>query len=143
MPQVSRTETFDVPRQAFYDVVADYEAYPEFVEHMAQAKVLERDGKRSRVQFTIHLIKDIPYTLDIYHDEPKRVWWELVESKYFKVSNGSWELKYKSPKKTEVVYSVEVVPKILVPARIMDMLTKQSLPSMMQSFAQRTGFTSF
>jgi coenzyme Q-binding protein COQ10 len=137
MPEVSRTEIFEVPRQAFYNVVADYEAYPEFVEHMKSTKVLEVDGKRSRVAFTVHLVKEIPYVLDIYHEEPKRVWWELVQSSFFKVSNGSWELKYKSPKKTEVLYSVEVVPRILVPRSIMDMLTRQSLPSMMRAFAER------
>jgi len=139
MPQVSRTEIFDLPRQDFYDVVVDYEAYPEFVDHMAHARVIETDGKRSRVQFKVHYIRDIPYTLDIYHDEPKRVWWELVESPLFKLSSGSWELKYKGKAKTEVTYTVEIVPRVLVPSKILDTLTRHNLPTMMHAFAARAG----
>lgn len=136
MPAVERVETFEVPRQAFYDVVADYESYPQFVDNLVYAKVLEEDKKRTRAEFKVHLIRDIHYVLDIYHDEPKRVWWELVESPIFKVSSGEWLLKYKGKQKTEVHYSVEVIPKIFAPQRIIDMLSKQGLPKMMHAFAE-------
>lgn len=139
MAQVSRVAVFEVNRQDFYNVVSDYESYPQFVEHMVSAKILEADGHRSRVAFKVHLIRDLNYVLDIYHDEPKRVWWELVESPIFKVSGGSWDLKYKSKTKTEVHYSVEVVPRLPVPSSIIKTLTESSLPRMMQAFAARAG----
>ena len=137
MPKVTRVELFEVNRQAFYDVVSDYESYPEFVEHMVQAKLVEVDGARSRVAFKVHLIRDLPYVLDIFHEEPKRVWWELVESPIFKVSSGCWDLRYKSKLKTEVHYSVEVVPRLPVPSAIIKSLTESSLPRMMRAFAER------
>ena len=137
MPQVSRIETYEIPRDALYAVIADFESYPQFVEHMVSAKVLKVDGNRSRVAFKVHLIRDLPYTLDIYHDSPKRIWWELVESPIFKVSTGSWDLKYKSKNRTEVHYTVEVAPRLPVPSSIIKTLTESSLPRMMQAFVDR------
>ena len=137
MSEVTRTEILELPRKEFYEAVANYEAYPEFVPHIVHAKIVEVDGNRRRVKFKAHFLRDIPYTLDIYHDEPKRIWWELVESPLFKVSSGSWELRYKGKSRTEIVYCVEVVPRILVPSRIIEGLTRNGLPTMIQAFVTR------
>ena len=137
MSQITRTELVDLPRQDFYEAIANYESYPDFVPHIVYAKAIEVDGHRSRVQFKAHYLRDIPYTLDIYHDEPRRIWWELVESPLFKVSSGSWELRYKGKSKTEIAYTVEVIPRILVPASIVQALTRNSLPAMIQAFVAR------
>ena len=137
LSEITRTERIELPRKDFYDAIANYEAYPEFVPHIVHAKIVEVDGNRSRVQFKAHYIRDIPYTLDIYHDDPRRIWWELVESPIFKVSSGSWNLRYKGKSKTEVDYCVEVVPRILVPSRIIETLTRKGLPTMIQAFVSR------
>lgn len=89
MSQITRTELLELPRRDFYEAIADYESYPEFVPHIVHANIVEVEGNRSRVQFKAHYLRDIPYTLDIYHDEPKRIWWELAESPLFRVSSGS------------------------------------------------------
>lgn len=137
MSKIIRTELLEVPRKDFYEVISDYESYPDFVPHVVHAKLIEVDGNRSRVQFKAHYFRDIPYTLDIYHDAPKSIWWELVESPLFKVSSGSWELRYKGKSKTEVAYCVEVVPRIFVPSSVVEALTRSGLPAMMQAFANR------
>ena len=138
MSAITRTELLDLPRKEFYVTVANYDAYPEFVPHIMQAKTVELDGNRSRVQFKAHYLREIPYILDLYHDAPRRICWELVESPLLKVSSGSWELRYKGKSKTEIVYSVEVVPRIIVPSRIIDTLTRKGLPTMIQAFVKRT-----
>lgn len=137
MATITRIEIVDVPTKHLYKVIADYEAYPEFVPHIVHAKIIEEDLRFRRVQFKAHYLRDISYTLDIFHDEPRRIWWQLLESPLIKVSSGSWELRHKGNSKTEVEYSVQVVPRVFVPSSIVEALTLRGIPSLINAFVGR------
>jgi coenzyme Q-binding protein COQ10 len=134
---ITRIEIVGVPRKDLYAVIADYESYPDFVPHIVHARIINEDLRFRRVQFKAHYLRDISYTLDIFHDEPRRIWWELVESPLIKVSSGSWELRSKGNSKTEVEYSVQVVPRIFVPYSIVEALTRSGIPSLINAFVGR------
>ena len=134
MPSATRTEVFNVGRQAFFDVVVDYTSYPEFVDNVTRVQIIKRYDDRIRAKFFLHLVKDFDYTLDLYVDPPKRVWWELVRGDIFKTNNGSWDLKPRGKNRTEVTYTLEIDTKVLVPKVIIRPLVSTSLPRMMRSF---------
>lgn len=137
MHAATRTEIFDVPREAFYDVVVDYTAYPEFVDNVTRVQILKTHADGARAKFFVKVVKELSYTLDLHHEHPARVSWELVRSDIFQEMTGSWDLKAKGKKKTEVVYTVAVKPRVLAPQFLVRQLVQHSLPKMMQAFCDR------
>ena len=136
MPAAKRIEVFDVPRRALYNVVADYESQPRFIGQLVHAEVLEVDGSRCLVAFRVHFIRDIRYVLELRHEAPKRITWTLTESTLLRASTGAWHFVSKGKNRTEVTYEAEVVPRVFVPQRIVNILTQRGLPKFMRSFAE-------
>ena len=137
MPSTERTEVFDVGIDAYFQAVEDFKSYPEFVDNVTNVRIIKQYDDKIRAKFSIHVIKDFDYTLDLYCDPPKRLWWELVRGDIFKVNNGSWTLKRRGKHKTEVTYSLEVETKIVAPKFLIRQLAANSLPTMMRAFCER------
>jgi len=137
MASVSRTETFDVEIEKLYDVIVDYNSYPEFVDGVSSINVLEQTEGSARVEYGLNLIKKFKYTLSLSHKRPTSVSWEFESGDLFKKNNGSWELVDLGNGQTEVTYSLDVDVKGFVPKSIISKLTDSSLPAMMKSYRER------
>ncbi|ATH07755.1 hypothetical protein BIY24_07285 [Halobacteriovorax marinus] len=137
MASVSRTETFDVEIEKLYDVIVDYNSYPEFVDGVSSINVLEQSEDNARVEYGLNLIKKFKYTLSLSHKRPTSVSWEFESGDLFKKNNGSWELVDLGNGQTEVTYSLDVDVKGFVPKSIISKLTDSSLPAMMKSYRER------
>ena len=138
MSVVKRSIVINTSPNVLFDVITDYEKYPQFLKEVERIDVLKQTSEATRVRYTVNLIKKVQYTIDLVSVENKSVSWSLVESGIMKTNNGGWELKDLGDGKTEATYSVEVVPKgLLVPKRILHMLTDKSLPSTMSAFKAR------
>jgi ribosome-associated toxin RatA of RatAB toxin-antitoxin module len=89
----AHTEISASPSQVM-DVIADFAAYPEWVDSITSAEVLStRDGKAERVRMVLEhpLVKDT-YVL-AYDWKPQKVSWHLVEGNLLKAMDGSYELE--------------------------------------------------
>jgi ribosome-associated toxin RatA of RatAB toxin-antitoxin module len=137
MPSTQRTEMYDVAIQTFYDVIIDYEAYPEFVDNLTGITIVRDDAFEPRITFHPHILKDFQYTLDLYHDPPGVVAWELVDGNVFKTMDGSWELRKKGRNRTEVTYTLDIQLRAAVPKLSLNQLVKVKLPAMMKAFYER------
>ncbi len=142
MAQVRKEIVIDVPVERFYDLVVDYERYPEFVPGIRACRV--RDGKGDKqVEYELDLgVKRIRYVLRMQEDRPKSVRWSLVSGEMMKVSNGSWELSAEG-RRTRAIYTVEIqiarpplVPQAIVD-RVSDELTRIQLPKTLDAFKAR------
>jgi coenzyme Q-binding protein COQ10 len=138
--KVSKEMVVDVPLERFWEVVADYEAYPGFVPSVKRTQVVRADKGVKDVEYEVDLgVKTIKYTLRHLEHAPDRMTWSLVKGEMMKVSNGAWELSHHAGK-TLARYTVEVqVQKPpLVPQSIMDRvsdeLTKVQLPRTLDAF---------
>ncbi len=136
MPVASRTEVFEMERQRFYAVIVDYKSYPEFAEGVVGTRMLQTREDGARVKFFVKMIREVNYTLDLYHDEPSRVWWNLVRGDLFGKMDGEWQLKQKG-KKLEVTYRLDVKAKLHIPGFIMKQLVGVSMPRVIHSFHER------
>jgi len=142
MAVVSRDVLVEVPVQEFYDVVRDYDRYPEFVPTVKKCKA-RRGPTGVEVDYVLDLgIKSIAYTLRLQEEPPAKVSWTLLKSDWMKVSNGSWDLRDEGGK-TRATYSVEIqiqkpplIPQAIVD-RISDELTRVQLPRMLEAFKRR------
>lgn len=100
------------------DVIADFEAYPEWASEMKKVKVLAEDGDgwADQVQFTLDAgpIKDtyvLEYEWDVVEDGTGVVSWSLVSATVLKALNGSYTLVGQGDS-TKVTYRLAVDVKI-------------------------------
>ncbi|MBI3555377.1 MAG: SRPBCC family protein [Deltaproteobacteria bacterium] len=139
MAEASKTIVMEAPRDRIWEVIVDYQQYPEFVDGAQRVKIISRDVGKARIEYGIQLLgKDITYTLDHFEDGPGSMRWELIESNILKGNTGSWKLKDLGGGRTEVTYSLGLDFKIYVPGMILNGLVKSSLPKMLESFEKRT-----
>jgi coenzyme Q-binding protein COQ10 len=143
----SKEIVIDVPRERFFDVLLDYERYPEFVPKLKACRVLKVEARHRDVEYELDLGvlgmgRRIRYVLRHVEERPRRLSWSLVRGDMMKVSNGSWELSDEGGK-TRARYSVEVqiqkpplVPQSVVDA-ISDQMTRSSLPGNLEAFKAR------
>ena len=100
------------------DVIADFEAYPEWASEMKKVTMLAEDGDgwADQVQFTLDAgpIKDtyvLDYEWDVVEDGTGVVSWSLVSGTVLKVLNGSYTLVGQG-ESTKVTYRLSVDVKI-------------------------------
>jgi ribosome-associated toxin RatA of RatAB toxin-antitoxin module len=142
MAVVKQEIEIEVPIERFFEVVVDYERYPEFVPGIKGCRVKVK-GPPRQVEYELDLgLKRIRYTLRHEEKKPSRVEWTLVTGEMMKVSNGSWELEDLGGR-TRARYAVEIqiskpplIPQSVVD-RISDEMTKVQLPRTLAAFKAR------
>jgi ribosome-associated toxin RatA of RatAB toxin-antitoxin module len=71
-----------VPPSACFDVVADFESYPEWQSAIVECRVLERDadGRGSLIETIVDAkVRKVRYVLRYAYEPPHRVSWSFVE----------------------------------------------------------------
>jgi ribosome-associated toxin RatA of RatAB toxin-antitoxin module len=116
-----RTESsivIDAPPGEVLDVIADFEAYPEWAGEVKAVRVLaeEGDGWADQVEFTLDAgaIKDtyvLDYEWDVVEDGTGVVSWALVSAQVLKAMDGSYTLATQGAG-TKVTYRLAVDVKI-------------------------------
>ena len=100
------------------DVIADFDAYPDWTGAVREAEVLDEDddGWARQVRFVLDAgaLRDtytLAYTWDIAEDGSGTVSWTLVEAGILKAMDGSYRLRAASDG-TEVSYTLSVEVKM-------------------------------
>ena len=82
MAGACQTIDIDVTPAAFFEVIRDYEHYPDFLSDMESVRILSREDGVSDVEFTLNVIKRVTYTLRLTERPPDQgLSWELVSGK--------------------------------------------------------------
>jgi len=137
MASAERTETFDVSADKIYQVLTNYESYPDFMDGVKSVNVLSRDGSKAEVEYNINIIKKFSYILTSEEIENKKVAWSFASGDLFSSNNGSWELNDNGDGSTEVKYTIDIDFKVKVPGMISRKLVASNLPSMMKSVLKK------
>ena len=138
MAKAQYSDVVAVDLEKLWLAITRYEDYPGFVEGCTGVKVERKGSGAVRCAYTVSMMKEVRYTLDHVEDRAAGiVRWSLVESEFFKLNTGRWELKAAGPGKTAVTYEIEVEFKISVPGFILNRLVKGSLPAMVKGFERR------
>lgn len=136
MADARTTELFNCSAQEFYNIVADYEKYPEFLSEVKGCKVIKSEGNRKLVEYTVNVIKDFKYRLWMTEDAPKKISWIFDSGDLFKISNGYWEVTEEAGR-ARAVYYVEAKFNLFVPGPIAKALVNVNLPNMVSSYHKR------
>ncbi len=142
MAAAERSEIIDVPLKKMFQAICDYSSYPKFVTGVKSVDVKSQDEKGAKVHFDVEMMKRVEYTLNLSQqidseERNARVSWSLDNSKFFKISNGLWELKSLGPDKTEVLYKLEIDFSFPAPGFVLKKLVAGALPKTIQEFASR------
>ncbi len=138
MAGAKHTEVMDVELDALWDVITDYESYPDFVEGLESLKITKRDGNDVFADYVVSMFgKKVKYSLKHSEKPKKGLKWEMIEGEFFKFNNGAWDLKEKGKGKVEATYTVDVGFPLLVPKAIVNTLTGTQLPTMMAAFVKQ------
>ena len=139
MARADRTEVYDIPAEKFYQAIIGYKQYTDFVDGVKSVIVEKESADGAVVKFTLSIIKEISYTINLKHIPNKEVSWSLVTGDMMKINNGRWTLKDLGGGKTEVNYNLEMEFKGFLPGlgMIEKTLVNTNLPMTMKSFFKR------
>ncbi|MGH1468721.1 MAG: type II toxin-antitoxin system RatA family toxin [Bdellovibrionales bacterium] len=138
MAQAAVKELFDFKAEDIFSVIMDFEKYPDFLPEVSDCKIVAEGDDYKDVEMTVNFIKTAKYTIRVFNDENKKVWWELLDGDLFKKNNGIWTLD-SIGSQTQVEYSLDVDFKIFVPGMIAKKAVAVSLPAMVKNFKKRVG----
>jgi coenzyme Q-binding protein COQ10 len=125
------------PLETVYDVICDFESYPEFLPETKRVHVDKNSGKSALVTFTISLIKKVTYTLDVKFHPHKGISWHLVKGELMKENSGQWKLSEPKHGVTHASYEISMDFGGMVPKAISNKLIGSNLPAMMKQFRDR------
>ena len=108
--QSTQSIVVSAPPDDVMAVIADFEAYPQWVQAAKTVEVLETgpDGRARRVRFVIDAtVLTDDYVLDYTWDDDRQVSWTLVSSNLMRRQDGSYTLRGTGGG-TEVTYRLTV-----------------------------------
>ena len=137
MATADTTERFACSAQQFYDMISDYESYPDFLSEVKGINIVERSGSSVLVEYHVSMIKDFKYRLKMEESAPSSIKWELDSGDIFKSQKGSWTIREIDDSNCEVDYFVEATFGMFVPKTIAKTLLSVNLPNMMKAYKKR------
>jgi ribosome-associated toxin RatA of RatAB toxin-antitoxin module len=126
-----------------WDVIVDYERYPEFVPGVLSCRVVGGAAGARHVEYEVDLaVRRVRYVLAHREVRPRRMDWSLVSGDLLARSDGSWEL-VEDGGATLARYTVDVeisrpplVPRFVID-RVAEELTRVQLPRTLEAFRAR------
>jgi uncharacterized membrane protein len=134
------TLEIDAGADVLYDVAADVAAYPEWASGVKSVEVLglDSEGRVDRARFVLAgFVKEIEYVLKYHHDRPHLLSWVAEESEDLKMLEGSYKFNVTDGGATEVVYSLSVEPKFIVPGFVRRQAEKQIVTTALRGLRKR------
>jgi coenzyme Q-binding protein COQ10 len=137
MASATRSIVFNAPPDKVFDVVADYEKYPEFLSEVKSIRTSGRQGNQVDIHYEVDVMKRLRYTLRMTEDRPRGLSWTFLGGDVMKDNSGSWVLEATADGKTKATYTVDVALGPFVPRAFVTALVESSLPKMLESFKKR------
>ena len=136
MAEAEQSILIHAPIKAVYDVVADFESYPEFQPEVKKVS-LHKKGKAVLADFEVSLIKTVRYTIKLNMKPHSKIEWSFVSGDFFKDNHGGWTFEEEGKNKTRATYKIEVEVGMFIPSMVVKKLVAQNLPSMLEKFKKR------
>lgn len=134
------TLEIDASPEELYDVAADVAVYPEWASGVKEVEVLDTngEGRVQRARFVLEgFVKEIEYVLEYTHDRPHVLSWVAEENDDLKMLEGSYQFGPADDGSTEVVYSLTVEPKFILPGFIKRQAEKQIVTTALRGLRKR------
>lgn len=134
------TLEIDASPEDLYDVASDVAAYPDWASGVKEVEVVSVDGEGrvERARFVLEgFVKEIEYVLRYTHDRPSLLSWVAEESDDLEMLEGSYQFGTTDSGATEVVYTLTVQPKFIIPGFIKRQAEKQIVTTALRGLRKR------
>lgn len=121
------------------DVIADFEAYPQWQDEIKEVEILDTDadGWATRVRFRVDaMITEVNYVLK-YDYTDTQMSWSMVEGDKLRSNDGAYTLDDQGDGTTLVRYELEVEPAIKVPGVIRKQGQRRIVHAALKALKQR------
>jgi uncharacterized membrane protein len=129
----------DADPDSIMDVIADFEAYPDWQEEIRRVEVLEADddGWATKVAYEVDArVMQMRYTLAYtYTDTAMR--WTLVEGEGVRKIDGAYLLEDRGDGTTEVTYELEIELGMPVPGLLRRQAARRIVDGALMAMKQR------
>lgn len=137
MPKAEEEIVIHAPRSRVFEVITDYESYPEFLPDMKVVTVESREGNVAVVSFELELVMRVSYTLRLTESPPHKIRWSLERAKMITENEGGWDLTETPEGHTHARYGLEIKLRGLIPKSVSTRLLGQTLPQTLERFKAR------
>lgn len=137
MPKLSESIEINATPKQCYEVISDYEKYPEYLDESKHVVIHSKNGNSAEVTFTIEVIKKISYTLKMVGTPSKKISWKLIKGDLMKKNEGHWTFEEIKKGVTKAVYTLDIELGLFVPGMITKKLIGSNLPAMMKAQKER------
>lgn len=140
---LKHTTDVSASAQSCYDVVTDYEKYPDWMPEFKSARVLKRDGNVWDVEFAFNiLLKKIAYSIRVTHTpEELRTHWTFLRGDIIDNTVGGWHFTDKGSGRTHIEYEAGVSVGIplgkAIVNKVADILTGTTVPRLFKNLEKR------
>ncbi len=135
-----RTVEVAAPADTLFDVIVDFEAYPEFLADLGiqYNRVISQSDTAAEVESQVKTMGFTEkYTLRYTLERPRRVAWELVQGKLTKENRGSWEIEPLDEGRCRAQYKIAASFGWMVPKALVKKGIQSQLPKMVDAFKRR------
>ena len=133
MSTVELSVEVDVLPEDFYEVLIDFERYPDFVPNQTRVTILESGENEWTVEFELQAVKRLVYVLKQSGEPGRSLSWVLLDGQMIKTNIGGWHLS-SSGGGTLATYTIDVTLDGFVPRSVSDRLIQNILPRNLEAF---------
>ncbi len=136
MAQAKSSIVINVSPDVFYDVIIDFEKYPQFIKDMKEIRIDKAGDNEWTITFFVKIIKQVEYTLNLKGVPGEKLTWSLAKKGFMKANDGGWRLEKTGDNQTEATYTVDVDLGMFTPKSVVNMLISTSFPAMLKNFKE-------
>jgi uncharacterized membrane protein len=136
---VQESAVIDAELGAVYDVVGDFESYPDWLDEFKSAEVLEtrEDGWADRVRFTLSSMGLSLTMVLAYTYTDTRLSWHLVEGDMMTRNDGAYDMVDNGDGTTTLTYELTVETNVPLPGMVRKRLAKKTVVDSLKAIKQR------
>lgn len=129
----------DAGPDAIWDVIADFESYPDWQDGVRKAEILETDddGWGTKVRLVIDAQAFRAQIVLAYTYTDDSMSWRLLEGDGVRSNTGCYRLEPLEAGGTRVVYELEVTPSIPLPGMLRRMAAQRIVDTALRAMKQR------
>ena len=135
MPSITQSTKIKAPLAVIYDVITDFEAYPEIFPEALEAEIVKKAKKAVEVDFLFQIMTKVSCSLK-FTLMPAKISWTMLRGDFMKENRGHWLLE-EAGRETKVTYHIEVIPSALVPSSLIQKLISENVPKMLRNLKKR------
>jgi uncharacterized membrane protein len=137
--RAERQIVIDGTPQECFDVLVEYESFPDWQRAVVSSAVLSRDnqGRGKEVAFEIDArLRSLKYTLDYRYEEPHLITWRYTGGDVKDV-DGELVFEDRGDGTTLATYALRIDPGVWLPERIAGLLGDQVMQGAMEDLKRR------